>query len=333
MTAKKRSRSRKKPSRKGPVLLILFVALAAFAFLGIRVFGPETRVAGSGFTSKEATARAFPDAGRPSASDRAGRGQGAGSEDRPVTLPLEDGAAPDRKTEPPASSPRVDTAPAEARPQPALPEPARPRWSAEEMKKEIDRGAEGRKQVSLTFDAGASGEPTPKILDTLKARGLRVTFFLTGKWTEDNPDLVRRMAAEGHEFGNHTYDHKDLTKLSEEEIREEFEKTEKIVRDLTGKSTMPLFRPPYGSRDQRLREIAARAGYRCIYWTLDSWDSLRKDIISQEIASRVRRKISDGSIVLMHCGSEATAQALPGILDELSAQGYRVVSISELTGG
>jgi len=201
------------------------------------------------------------------------------------------------------------------------------------MKTEVDRGDPAGRQVALTFDAGASGDPTPKILGALRARGLHVTFFLTGKWAEENPDLVRQMAAEGHEFGNHTYDHKDLTQLSREQILEELEKTEQIVQKLTGQSTRPFFRPPFGSRDERVREIAAEAGYRCIYWTLDSWDSVRKNITPQEIASRVNGRVSEGAIVLMHCGSAPTAEALPGILDHLAEKGYQVVSISRLTGG
>ena len=113
-------------------------------------------------------------------------------------------------------------------------------------------------------------------------------------------------------------------------IREQLRRTEEAALRICGRSTKPLFRPPFGARDERVRSVAAEEGYLTIYWTVDSWDSVKKDITPQMITDRVMRHIRPGAIVLMHCGSEATAQALPQLLNALDAQGYRVVKVSEL---
>jgi peptidoglycan/xylan/chitin deacetylase (PgdA/CDA1 family) len=200
---------------------------------------------------------------------------------------------------------------------------------------EVTRGFPGGR-VALTFDAGASAAPAASILDTLQQRGITVTFFLTGRWAEENPDLVRRIAEEGHEIGNHTYSHPRLTELEEEEIREEIARTEALIRGWTGRTTRPYLRPPYGARDTRVLDLLAHEGYLCIYWTLDSLDSVDPPKSVEFLVERVThpkdsqgRPIPlDGAIVLLHVGNETTAQALPAILDGLAAQGLRVVPLS-----
>jgi len=187
--------------------------------------------------------------------------------------------------------------------------------------------------VSLTFDAGASSKPTPDLLDTLKAAGLHVTFFLTGKWCEENEALVRRIHDEGHEIANHTYSHPDLRKLDDSAIKSEIEKTDEIVLRITGAHCAPYLRPPYGARDKRVLRIASEAGYTPIYWSLDSWDSFKKGITPQEISRRVLGRVQGGDIVLMHCGSQATADALPGLIRELESRGLRIVTVTELLRG
>lgn len=200
---------------------------------------------------------------------------------------------------------------------------------------EVTRGLPGGR-VALTFDAGAASEPAASILDTLHERGITVTFFLTGRWAEENPDLVRRIAAEGHEIGNHTYSHPRLPELEDEAIHEEIVRTEAIVQGLTGHTTRPYLRPPYGARDSRVLDRLGAEGYLCIYWTLDSLDSVDPPKTVEFLVDRVThpkdaqgRPIPlDGAIVLLHVGSRATAQALPAILDGLEAQGLRVVPLS-----
>lgn len=184
--------------------------------------------------------------------------------------------------------------------------------------------------VALTFDAGASSKPTPDLLDTLGSASLRVTFFLTGKWCERNEALVRRMHDEGHEIANHTYSHPDLRKLSDDAVRDQLDKVDEIILRITGAHCAPYFRPPYGARDKRVLRVASEAGYTSIYWSLDSWDAFKKSITSDEIEERVLDRIQGGDIVLMHCGSPATAAALPDLISRLRSRGLRVVRVSEL---
>jgi len=220
--------------------------------------------------------------------------------------------------------------------QPTSPAPgqttARPRRRYAGYPGEIGHTTSSTK-IALTFDAGASPAPTPSILNTLKAEGLHVTFFLTGKWCEQNPELVKQIAAEGHEIGNHTYSHPDLRKLSDDAIIEQLTKTDDLVTELTGQSTKPLFRPPFGGRNKRVLGIAGEQGYTSIYWSLDSLDTYKKNITGDQIEKRVLDRIQGGDIVLMHCGSAATAAALPDLIAKLRERGFEIVKVSELTSG
>ncbi len=187
--------------------------------------------------------------------------------------------------------------------------------------------------VALTFDAGASSKPTADLLDALKSARLRVTFFLTGKWCEQNEALVRRIHDEGHEIANHTYSHLDLRTISDDAIREQMAKMDEIVLRITGEHCAPYLRPPYGGRDKRVLRIVSEAGYTPIYWSLDSWDAFKKGITSEEITERILGRVRGGDIVLMHCGSRATADALPGMVRELQSRGLQVVTVTELLKG
>jgi peptidoglycan/xylan/chitin deacetylase (PgdA/CDA1 family) len=184
--------------------------------------------------------------------------------------------------------------------------------------------------VALTFDAGAGSGPTADILRALAAADRHCTFFLTGEWVAAHPQLARRIVTAGHELGNHTYTHRDLRRLSDAGVARELQRTDAIVREVTGQGTRPYFRPPFGARDPRVRRTAARRGYRCIYWTTDSLDSVRKQITPRQIERRVLARARPGSIVLMHCGSQATAAALPRVLAGLQHRGLRVVTVGEL---
>lgn len=196
--------------------------------------------------------------------------------------------------------------------------------------RDFSRGDENNPRIALTFDAGASAAPCSKILDVLAKHSVHATFFLTGKWVEANPELARRIADEGHEIGNHTYSHRRLTKLSDGDITIEVRRTERLVQEQTGRSTKPLLRVPYGDRNARVLSVLAELGYRSIYWDLDSWDSVKKGITSSEIEERVTGKVRNGSVVLLHCGSQATANSLDKLFDRLTTSGYQPVKVSEL---
>ncbi|MBI2910216.1 MAG: polysaccharide deacetylase family protein [Chloroflexi bacterium] len=194
---------------------------------------------------------------------------------------------------------------------------------------EIARGNTARPQVALTFDAGASSRPTPKILDTLRAHKLRVTLFITGDYAQKNPELLRQMAADGHELANHSYSHPDFVNLSDQQIQEELRRTEDTVQKITGSTTKPFFRAPFGSRNARTNRVIAEAGYRSIYWTLDSGDWV-EGAIPSNVRQKVVAGVSNGSIVVNHLGSEATAEILDEIINGIQNKGFSIVPVSQL---
>jgi len=200
----------------------------------------------------------------------------------------------------------------------------------------VRRGRADRPWVALTLDAGASAEPVPAMLQTLRERKVTLTFFLTGQWIRDNPDLVRQIVADGHEVANHTFNHPDLTRLSDARIRDELAQTEAQLQRVADIDARPFFRPPYGAYNERVLDVAQRAGYLPIYWTLDSLDSIGEPKTPAFLLERITAKLSPaqlrGAIILAHCGSPATAEALPQILDRFAAMGFEVKKVSEVLG-
>lgn len=191
------------------------------------------------------------------------------------------------------------------------------------------RGDAKSRRIALTFDAGASAEPTPKILAALRQTGVRATMFLTGRWAEQNPALVRQIVAEGHELGNHSLSHPDFAAISDQEILDELAQTEAIISKTCGKSSKPYFRPPYGSRNPHVLAVAWGAGYRSVYWALDSGDWV-EGAKTEAVIEKVLGKTQNGDVVVMHLGSAATAEGLPRILQGLRDKGFEPVTVSEL---
>jgi peptidoglycan/xylan/chitin deacetylase (PgdA/CDA1 family) len=201
----------------------------------------------------------------------------------------------------------------------------------------IRRGNAGRRQVALTFDAGSDTGFAAQILDTLAANGIKATFGMTGRWAEQNPDLVRRMAREGHVIMNHTYDHRSFTgsspgtaPLTQAERWDELDRAESIVRDLTGATTKPWFRPPYGDYDDSVNgDVGARGYAYNIMWTVDSlgWNGLSAAAITERCLSNAE----PGAIYLLHVGSASQdAVALQSIIDGLRANGYSFATVPAL---
>lgn len=201
----------------------------------------------------------------------------------------------------------------------------------------ITRGDVNSNTIALTFDAGSDAGYTSMILDTLAANGLHASFGMTGKFAEAYPDLVRRMANEGHTFINHTYDHKSFTgrsngtaPLSREERWEELDRTEAIIRDLTGKTTLPYFRPPYGDYDASVNEDVGSRGYQYnVMWTLDSrgWTG----IPAAEIVQRCLDNAQAGAIYIFHVGSASEdGPALQQVIDGLKAKGYELGTVQDV---
>lgn len=315
MSARKR-RNRRSPGRSST--LGLFLVLVVAVAVGVLVGGYIGRQSPPPYVPAR-TAAALPPVKTAAPSPQRHDASHGPSADAPRASNQPSNAPPPTAEPPTAETPSVEKA------APAKPRPRR----AAGYTGELVRCA-GSSKVALTFDAGASPEPTPAILSALRTAGVHSTFFLTGKWSEQNPALVRRMAAEGHEIANHTYSHPDLRKLTDEQIADQLAKTDEILRRTAGQGVSSYFRPPFGGRDKRVLSAASQAGYSAVYWSLDSWDSFKKGITSREISERVLGRVEGGDIVLMHCGSAATAQALPGIIEELRRRGLEPATISEL---
>ena len=196
------------------------------------------------------------------------------------------------------------------------------------------------KTVLLTFDAGSDAGFTGQILDTLKANGIVAAFGVTGRWAEQNPDLLRRIAQEGHTMINHSYDHPSFTgrstnlpPLTQAQRWEQLDKTESIIQDLAGVSTKPYFRPPYGDYDDSVNaDLYARGYLYNVMWTVDSlgWNGLAADAIVE----RCLALAEPGAIYVFHVGSASQdAAALQRVIDGLREMGYTIGSGLQGIGG
>lgn len=196
---------------------------------------------------------------------------------------------------------------------------------APEASGEVD-ALSGEKLIALTFDDGPYGTVTNRILDVVEAykdQGVHVTFFALGSQAAKFPNVVKRADELGCEIANHTYDHKNLTKISESEMVSQVEDTADLVESIIGKRPK-LVRPPYGAKDDNVR---ANVAYPLILWSVDTLDWQTRDT-----ASTVEEalKAVDGDIVLMHDVRECTAAAAEEIIPALLEQGYKLVTVSEL---
>lgn len=191
--------------------------------------------------------------------------------------------------------------------------------------------------VAFSFDAGSDAGYTSQIMDTLAANGIKTSFGMTGRWAEQNPDLLRRVVNEGHELINHSYDHASFTGLStreppltQDERWEELDRTEAIVQQIAGASTKPYFRPPYGDYDYSVNvDVGARGYAYNVMWTVDSggW----RGIPAGEITQRCLSLAEPGAIYVFHVGSASQdGPALQGIIDGLRAAGYEIGSVSDV---
>lgn len=186
-----------------------------------------------------------------------------------------------------------------------------------------------KKQVALSFDAAWGNEDTATILDILKKHNIKVTFFMTGGWVESYPEDVKRILADGHDLGNHSENHKNMSQLSNEEKRSELMDVHTKVQELTGYE-MFLFRPPYGDYDNSVINVARECGYYAIQWDVDSldWKDYGVDSIIKTVTQH--KHLGNGSIILCHNGAKYTAEALDTLITTLQDQGYELVPISQL---
>jgi peptidoglycan glcNAc deacetylase len=183
-----------------------------------------------------------------------------------------------------------------------------------------------KKVVALTFDDGPDGNTTPQALDILAKYKIKATFFVQGKNIAGNEAILKRMQAEGHEVGNHSWNHPVLTQLSLEDAKKQITDTESAITSVLGKSSK-LMRPPYGAISDDIRNSLDLS---FIMWDVDSLDWKSKN--EAAILTEIQRQTTDGSIILMHDIHQTSVNSLPKVIEYLQGQGYSFVTVSELLG-
>ncbi|RHP10648.1 peptidoglycan N-acetylglucosamine deacetylase [Dorea sp. AF36-15AT] len=179
-------------------------------------------------------------------------------------------------------------------------------------------------KIALTFDDGPSAAWTPALLDGLKERGVKATFFLIGENADKNPEIVKRMAEEGHLIGNHTYHHVELTKVSENEARLELADTSAVIVRITGKEP-EYMRPPFGAWQRKLEQEIQMLP---VLWTIDplDWTTENQD----EIVNKVVTEAEENDIILLHDCYKSSIEAGLRIVDILQEEGFMFVTVDEL---
>lgn len=185
------------------------------------------------------------------------------------------------------------------------------------------------KKVALSFDAAWGNEDTKEIMKILKKHKVHVTFFMTGGWVNSYPDDVKMIYKEGHELGNHSENHKNMSQISKEEQRTELSKVHEKVKKLTGYD-MTVFRPPYGDYSNEVITTALEEKYFPIQWSVDSldWKDYGREAIIETVTKH--KNLKNGAIILCHNGAKYTAKALDEMLTILQEEGYTIVPVGEL---
>lgn len=180
--------------------------------------------------------------------------------------------------------------------------------------RKTDKNNKRKNEVVLTFDDGPDPDVTPKILDILKKENIKAVFFVLGESvaSEKNIEIIKRINAEGHIIGNHTYSHKNLVRLTDEEIKTEILKTEELIKSFL--SSPKLLRPPFGAINIRVNRILSELGYLPVMWNVDTMDWKTKNTGWVKNAAEL---IGEYNIILMHDVHETTMQNLPLLINEI----------------
>ncbi len=189
-------------------------------------------------------------------------------------------------------------------------------------------GLRNEKFIALTFDDGPHPKNTPRLLEMLKSRNIKATFYVIGSSIDSNPHILKRIVADGHEVGNHTYTHGNLSKMSDAALRRELDRCRDSIGRVTGVQPRTM-RPPYGALLTRQREMIMREyGYPTILWDVDprDWQRPGPSVVTQRILTGTR----NGSVVLAHDLHKPTIDAMPATLDGLLRKGYQFVTVSQL---
>ncbi len=186
-----------------------------------------------------------------------------------------------------------------------------------------------KKVVALTFDISWGNKTPEPVINILKENNVKSTFFLSGPWVKQYPEIPQRIKADGHEIASHGYRHINLSNLSKNEIKEEIMKAHANLKEVTG-TEVKLIRTPNGDYNDQVIEAAHECNYEVIQWSVDSLDWMNPGVAT--ISERVSKKAHPGAIILMHASDtcKQTVEALPGVIKDLKSQGYEFVTVSEL---
>ncbi|WP_274654776.1 delta-lactam-biosynthetic de-N-acetylase [Paenibacillus humicola] len=193
-------------------------------------------------------------------------------------------------------------------------------------------GDTAKKEIYLTFDNGYENGYTAQILDVLKAKKVPAIFFVTGHYVKDQPELLKRMAAEGHLIGNHSWSHPDMTQVSDAQIEQELGKVKAAVAETAGQREMLYLRPPRGIFSERTLAASGKLGYTNVFWSVayKDWDT-KAQRGRQYAYDQVTKQLHPGAVILLHAVSKDNAEALGGIIDEARRRGYTFASLDALT--
>lgn len=187
-----------------------------------------------------------------------------------------------------------------------------------------ESGVKEKPSIAITFDDGPSGRYTGRLLDGLKERNVKASFFLIGENAKENPELVERIYKEGHLIGNHTYSHVQMTHLSEEAAVGEIERTDQVISEITGEH-VAYMRPPFGAWQ---RELEVRMEVLPVLWSVDPLDWTTENV--DEIVSKVVTEVEEGDIILLHDCYASSVEAALRIVDILQKEGYEFVTVDRL---
>ena len=193
-------------------------------------------------------------------------------------------------------------------------------------------GDASEKVIYLTFDAGYENGCTEKILDALQKHNAPAAFFLVGNYIESNPDLVRRMVADGHIVGNHTMHHRDMDAISDiDAFSQELKGVEEVFFSVTGKQLPKFYRPPQGIYSEKNLQQAKELGYRTVFWSLAYVDWLNdKQPTKEQAFEKLLPRIHNGAVVLLHSTSQTNSEILDELLTRWEEMGYRFASLDTL---
>jgi len=239
---------------------------------------------------------------------------------QPTPTPTPAGAAPV------AGQPVVAAAPVAT----PLPQPVK---TPKPDEGKIRSWATGKKWVALTYDDGPHPDWTPKMIELLKSKNVKATFFLLGGQIERFPDIAKSLADNGFEIGNHTMTHPDFNKssMTPEKIKEELSGTNELIQQYVTRLPIRVMRPPFGNTPKKLETVCQEMGLQIIAWNIDT-DDWRKEATAESMSNNIMKNLADGAIILMHDKHEKTYDATAQVIDKIRAEGYEFVTMSELLG-